>query len=1790
MRPVPLTHLLLPFTLLLTLGRMDAQTVNFDDRSVTQPVTERIGLNLGAINYYDTGQVLRNLVGSLNPGFEPLISQQIWVLDASGTTTSFTIPSIYYAGPENYWTGGTLTVVASQSRGAELGCTSTILTSGGADYPNEPMVTLAAPCAAPLAAGDVVVLRNVASPTPESWWESGDGGFSPTSSNGGKLTSDTTDLCSSCGAQALQMDATASGSTAAATWYFDAAPTENVFVLMNGTFEISFWAKAASQSPTMTVTAQRFSTADFSCGPYTVTPGNAWTQYTYDCTASEQAGTVVPAIAYLSISVTGGAVDLDNLSFQKAQDDQNPTVLRDEVLATLKRFYAISSGGNPGPFRYWLEQNAETLQNWTQPDFAHAPTVAGDNYYVGPNGGGQMQLSLEDYLVICQAIGAEPYLEVPVTFSAADASGLIDFLAASTNTPYGAQRSALGQVQPWASVFKTIHLSFCNECWNTIFSGQNLPYRAGAPAGEALYDYSIVAKTIFSAMRANPAFSSSSFDLIMNAQTAVNYGMDAAIQRVGPDSIELSDYMYGSVSDFGTDTALWTAAMVEPWDTVADASDPSNFYQSVHDYQAQNTCGANGDSPCQIDLYEWGPGTQAGSIDQQHLDFITAGAGQGVVSALQGLLHLQSYGIVNQSYFALAGFENSGPNTELAKLWGNTVDMGGATNNVRPQFLTLSLVNQSIIGPMYSCPIAGNASLNFQGETNNGAIVPPGSPELNDVPLLYAFCFENGNNRSVVFINTDLTTAHTLTFAGTDAPAGVVTMRQFAPASLDALNEAPTGQPSNATPATVAVNTSTLSSLSGLSLPPYSVTALDYTVALPGPGFSLPAGTYSPNQTVTLSDPVGGTTIYYTTDGSTPTTSSAVYSSPITVASTETISAIAVSSTLTSSVSTAHYTIFPAPSAPQFSISSGSYSYGQTVTISDSTTGTVIYYTTDGSPPTTASALYTGPITLTSIPSETLSAIAVANTLSSPVTSAQFTVSKAKASLYFYPSEPVTSGDGAYFLVETSSSPTPTGAITISINGQTFQSSNQWYQGEVALYETSATTAAGWVVGNNTVTASFAGDNIYAPQTMTATVAFSLIPTTTTLTASNTAPLAGSSVQLTAAIYPSAATGAVTFLDGTTTLGTANLTGGVASYTIPAIAAGTHLYSAVYEGNTNDATSTSSAISVNALLSSSTMLAASAMSPLAGTNVTLTATTAPSAATGTVTFMDGSATLGTASLSNGTASYTVYAILAGTHAYTATYGGSATYTSSTSSAVSVTAQPAAAIFTLGVTNPVTYGNSSTFTLASSQYPAPTGSVTFSVNGVALPATKAWANGQISMSVSSSTQANGWIAGSSNTVTAAFAGDSTYAAQTVTQMGVVFQLLSSTTTLSASNPAPEAGSSVVLTAATAPSAATGTVTFLDGNTTLGNGNLVNGAATWTISAITAGPHAFTAVYAGSSAYSTSTSPTLAVSALIGTTTAISTASTSALTNSSVTLTATTSPSVGTGTVTFLDGTAALGTAALNGGIATYTISAIAAGTHNFTAVYGGSSTYAASTSAPVTVTASNTGAWLSSTFNEFASGHALNGTAPAIDDAGTNWSDPNGDWTYTAGGGITASGSDILYPALINTGQSNYAATFTYPAVGAQLLFRYADPSDYLSVQVYSFGEIGLFATVAGTRTSLAALWPGTPSAPLTVTLNGSTATLTCVDQTVTATIPSTPLSGTELGFFAPSAGFVLSSINVTAIGQTQTTSTTTTLTASNSSPQAGASVTLTATTAPSAATGTVTFLDGTTTLGSASLA
>jgi hypothetical protein len=222
--------------------------------------------------------------------------------------------------------------------------------------------------------------------------------------------------------------------------------------------------------------------------------------------------------------------------------------------------------------------------------------------------------------------------------------------------------------------------------------------------------------------------------------------------------------------------------------------------------------------------------------------------------------------------------------------------------------------------------------------------------------------------------------------------------------------------------------------------------------------------------------------------------------------------------------------------------------------------------------------------------------------------------------------------------------------------------------------------------------------------------------------------------------------------------------------------------------------------------------------------------------------------------------------------------------------------------------------------------------------------------------------------SSESATLTFADNASDSPQIVnlTGTGVVPPATPTTTVLTASSVSVAVGTSVTFTATvtstTGTPTPTGTVTFKDGASTLGTGTLNgSGVATYSTSSLSVASHTITANYGGDARNLGSTSNALTVNVTLGSTmTALTASATSIAVGSSITFTATVTGTSGipapTGSVTFMNGMTTLGTGTLNGaGVATYSTSALAAGSVSVTAVYGGDTSNASSTSSAVAVT-------------------------------------------------------------------------------------------------------------------------------------------------------------------------------------------------------------------------------------------
>jgi len=169
-----------------------------------------------------------------------------------------------------------------------------------------------------------------------------------------------------------------------------------------------------------------------------------------------------------------------------------------------------------------------------------------------------------------------------------------------------------------------------------------------------------------------------------------------------------------------------------------------------------------------------------------------------------------------------------------------------------------------------------------------------------------------------------------------------------------------------------------------------TISAAKYTIITETPVISPARGAYAGSQTITITDITSGAVIYYTLNGRAPNASSPVYSGPFTIFSNSTIQAVAkATGDSASSVVSASYS-FPA-ATPVIRPASGTYLTAQPVTINTSTPGAFIYFTTDGSTPTSASDFYDGPFTVST--NQKIQAIAVAkNYDSSSLASSTYTI------------------------------------------------------------------------------------------------------------------------------------------------------------------------------------------------------------------------------------------------------------------------------------------------------------------------------------------------------------------------------------------------------------------------------------------------------------------------------------------------------------------------------------------------------------------------------------------------------------------------------------------------------------------------------------------------------------------------------------------------------------------------------------------------------------------------------
>ena len=353
-------------------------------------------------------------------------------------------------------------------------------------------------------------------------------------------------------------------------------------------------------------------------------------------------------------------------------------------------------------------------------------------------------------------------------------------------------------------------------------------------------------------------------------------------------------------------------------------------------------------------------------------------------------------------------------------------------------------------------------------------------------------------------------------------------------------------------------------------------------------------------------------------------------------------------------------------------------------------------------------------------------------------------------------------------------------------------------------------------LGSHSITVIYSGDTNFTTSSGNLLQTVNQASTSTSVTSSTTASVFGQSVTFTATVSPQFAGtfdngGTVTFSDGSTSLGTASLSGGEATYSAPSSVIDTvttHTITASYSGDTNFSGSSGSMLQTVNTASTSTTVTSSTTASVFGQSVTFTATVSPQFAGtfdngGTVTFSDGSTSLGTASLSSGPghhhrcrvdragSPHTIWASFSGDTNFTTSSGSVLQTVNAASTCTSVTSSTSAAVF----------GQSVSFTATVSPQFAGTfdngGTVTFSDGSTSLGTAILSSDGLATITDAALT-----VTGSPHTIWASYSGDTNF----TTSSGSVLQTVnaaSTCTSVTSSTSAAVFGQSVTFTATVSP---------------------------------------------------------------------------------------------------------------------------------------------------------------------------------------------------------------------------------------------------------------------------------------------------------------------------------------------------------------------------------------------------
>ena len=593
--------------------------------AVADAPVPRLGLNLGGSSTWGAEQLMANALK--NPGFEALAERSLVVVKRiSGKVVDD--DTAWLGRAEGYWSGGSFEV----RTGRAAGRAGRVLASSrlGKDGPG---TFLLEPFPADLAVGDALAVGVEAASLRVPLWWNGAGDVRATSADRRP---------GSPGGQAVRLVA-ADGSRSSLEHYLDAIGARAGKLLpLEGAWRLSFWARGGGRRDTLRVKLRREGSLAFF--ERAIALGGEWKHYAYAFAPQDQGPAGVLA---LSFEIEGGEALLDDVSLGPVR--AGPGGFRAEVVELLRQL-------KPGYLRDWQGQLGDTLDNRLAPEFARRPVR------YRPGEAERMYFySLPQFLELCAAVGAAPWVVAPPLMGDADWRRLGGYLA---------QEAA-------RHGFREILLEFGNENWNALFR----------PAG--------FTSAAMQAQAADRAFA------LVKAGAAPYRGIVTVVnaQYVDPASWK----RLASLSQQAQRVAvapyfLYALGRVSRAEAVAQAfaADAAPLRSGGEVVRAQGKA---------ISVYEVNFHTTTGDADGALRNHAVSGAHSGAALARR-LLQATLAGVREQAVYSLAGFDSYTDRRELVRLWGIARDL--APGQLRPTGLALDLLNRAYGGRAYASACYGS--------------------------------------------------------------------------------------------------------------------------------------------------------------------------------------------------------------------------------------------------------------------------------------------------------------------------------------------------------------------------------------------------------------------------------------------------------------------------------------------------------------------------------------------------------------------------------------------------------------------------------------------------------------------------------------------------------------------------------------------------------------------------------------------------------------------------------------------------------------------------------------------------------------------------------------------------------------------------------------------------------------------------------------------------------------------------------------------------------------------------